>query len=139
MVRIIGIHEMSNDTVDTQILLVEDEALIAMAESHMLEKQGFRVKTVLNGTDAIREGLKNEIDLILMDIDLGRNRMDGTEASKKILEQRDVPIIFLTSHSEKEYVSRVRGITRYGYILKNSGIFVLFQAIEKALESFNQK
>lgn len=109
---------MSNDTVDAQILLVEDEALIAMAEAHMLEKQGFSVKTVLNGTDAIREGIKNEIDLILMDIDLGRNRMDGTEASKKILEQRDVPIIFLTSHSEKEYVSRVKGITQYGYILK---------------------
>jgi DNA-binding NarL/FixJ family response regulator len=129
---------MSNDTVDAQILLVEDEALIAMAEAHMLEKQGFSVKTVLNGTDAIREGIKNEIDLILMDIDLGRNRMDGTEASKKILEQRDVPIIFLTSHSEKEYVSRVQGITEYGYILKNSGVFVLFQAIEKALKLFNK-
>ncbi|ADK81232.1 response regulator [Sediminispirochaeta smaragdinae] len=129
---------MSNDTVDAQILLVEDEALIAMAEAHMLEKQGFSVKTVLNGTDAIREGIKNEIDLILMDIDLGRNRMDGTEASKKILEQRDVPIIFLTSHSEKEYVSRVKGITQYGYILKNSGVFVLFQAIEKALKLFNK-
>lgn len=52
-----------------------------------------------------------------MDIDLGAG-IDGTEAAKTILESRDIPIIFLTSHSEKEYVDRVKKITGYGYVFQ---------------------
>ena len=121
----------------TNILLVEDEALIAMAEAKILEKNGYSVKTVLSGEDAVSAGNKESVDLILMDIDLGKNKMDGTEAARKILTEREVPIVFLTSHSEKEYVNRVKGITGYGYVLKSSGKHVLLQSIEQALELFN--
>lgn len=121
------------------ILLVEDEALIALAEAQMLKRSGFKVKTVLNGKDAVREGSDDKTDLILMDIDLGTNEMDGTEAARRILAKRDVPVVFLTSHSEKEYVDRVKGITQYGYVLKNDGEFVLRQAIEQAFKLFENR
>jgi DNA-binding NarL/FixJ family response regulator len=76
------------------------------------------------------------IKLILMDIDLGRG-MDGPEAARRILALRRLPIVFCTSHSEKEYVDRVKEITRYGYIIKNSGDFVLRSSIEMAFELFD--
>src|SRR6056297_3007206 len=76
-----------------------------------------------------------EISLILMDIDLGKG-MDGTEAAEKILESHELPIVFLTSHSEKEYVNRVKKITNYGYVLKNSGEFVLIEAIYMAFSLY---
>jgi PAS domain S-box-containing protein len=44
--------------------------------------------------------------------------------------------VFLTSHAEREMVERVRGITRYGYVIKNSGDFVLRSSIEMAFELF---
>jgi PAS domain S-box-containing protein len=63
--------------------------------------------------------------------------MDGTQAAQEILRTHELPIVFLTSHAEKEMVDRVKGITRYGYVLKNSGEFVLLEAITMAFELFD--
>jgi PAS domain S-box-containing protein len=121
----------------TTVLLVEDEALIALAEERLLTRNGLTVLRAGTGEDAVRRFTESgEIDLVLMDINLGTG-IDGTEAARKILAIRDVPIVFLTSHSEKEYVDRVKAITRYGYVLKNSGEFVLLEAIAMALELFH--
>jgi PAS domain S-box-containing protein len=119
------------------ILLVEDEAIIALAEKHTLEGFGYGVILARSGEAAVETVLRADaaIDLILMDIDLGRG-IDGTEAARKILEERNLPIVFLTAHSEREQVLKVRGITRYGYVIKNSGDFVLQSSIEMAFELF---
>ena len=119
------------------LLLVEDQAVIALSEAQKLEHFGYSVLTTFNGEEAIRTVSENDdIDLILMDIDLGAG-IDGTEAARRILNRRDLPIVFLTSHSERDMVERVRGITRYGYVIKNSGDFVLQSSIEMAFELFN--
>jgi len=118
------------------ILLVEDEALIAMDEAAVLEKNGYTVVTAYNAKKAIAKARDESIDLILMDIDLGSGKMDGTEAAEEILRERELPIVFLTSHAEKEMVEKVKGITRYGYVLKNAGEFVLIESISMAFELF---
>ena len=122
-----------------KILLVEDEALIAMSTAKMIEKHGFLVVTAHKGEKAVEIIEEDpEISLILMDIDLGTG-MDGTEAAQKIREKHEIPIVFLTSHSEKDYVDRVKKITRYGYVLKNSGEFVLRESINMAFELFESR
>ncbi|HTY59501.1 MAG TPA: PAS domain S-box protein, partial [Bacteroidota bacterium] len=116
-----------------KILLVEDDAVVSMNQSLVLEAQGYGVVRALSAEKAI-EAVKNEVppvDLILMDIDLGRG-MDGADAAREILKFRDIPVIFLTSHSEREMVSRTGHITNYGYVLKNSGEDVLFASITMA-------
>ncbi len=118
------------------LLLVEDEALIAMHQKTVLEKHGFEVATAMRPEQVVSKFSESGADLILMDIDLGSRDTDGTRLAERILERREVPIVFLTSHAEKEYVDRARSITRYGYVLKNSGEFVLTQAIEMAFELF---
>lgn len=120
-----------------RILLVEDEAIIALSEKMTLERNGLEVEIAHNADEAIqRAGASDDIDLVLMDIDLG-NGMDGTEAAGRILEKKNIPIVFLTSHSEREMVTKVKGITRYGYVLKNAGEFVLIEAIQTAFELFD--
>ncbi len=120
-----------------KILLVEDEALIAMNEARMLEKHGYEVVTAYNGENAV-EAVDSDpdISLILMDIDLGCG-IDGIEAAEEILSRGQLPILFITSHSEKEYVDRVKKITNYGYMIKNSGDFVLIESIEMAFRLFD--
>ncbi|MCF7949112.1 MAG: PAS domain S-box protein [Spirochaetia bacterium] len=119
-----------------KILLVEDEAILAMSEAKILEKNGYEVVIAHNGERAIRAVDSDpEISLILMDIDLGKG-IDGTEAAQKILKKQELPIVFLTSHSEKEYVDRVKKITNYGYVLKNSGEFVLVESINMAFHLY---
>jgi two-component system, sensor histidine kinase PdtaS len=116
------------------ILLVEDETLIAMAEKMTLEKAGYRVITASKGRkaiDIISGANGDDIDLILMDIDLGSG-MDGTEAAQIILETRRIPLVFLSSHTEPGVVKKTEGITSYGYIVKNSGDTVLLASIKMA-------
>jgi PAS domain S-box-containing protein len=120
----------------TEILLVEDEAIVAIDTKQLLEKRGFAVTVAHSAVDAVTAVGSHSFDLVLMDIDLGPRKPDGTEAAVQILQKCHLPIIFLTSHSEEDMVDRVRGITRYGYVLKNSGDFVLLQAIETAMELF---
>lgn len=118
------------------ILLVEDEPLIALAEKAMIEKHGYTVVTAASGEKALKTvRTRTEISLVLMDIDLGKG-MDGTEAAQEILKDHELPIVFLTSHAEKDMVDRVKGITRYGYVLKNSGEFVLAESIAMAYKLF---
>ena len=120
-----------------KILLVEDEVLIAMNEAQTLQKHGYEVVTAYKGEKAVAIVEQDpEISLILMDIDLGKG-LDGTEAAQKILEIHELPIVFLTSHSEKEYVDKVKKITGYGYVLKNNGEFVLIESIEMAFRLYN--
>jgi len=74
------------------ILLVEDEALLAMAEQKALERYGYTMQTVSTGEKAMEFVQSSPgIDLILMDINLGEV-IDGTEAAEIILKGHDVPL-----------------------------------------------
>jgi len=118
------------------ILLVEDEVLIALSEKKQLESYGYEVMLAHSGEAAVKSaGAVTEIDLILMDIDLGKG-MDGTQAAANILKIRDIPIVFLSSHMERETVEKTEKITSYGYVLKNSSITVLDASIKMAFKLF---
>ena len=120
----------------TILLIVEDEAIIALALAQTIRSFGFDVLIANTGEKALEIAADGStIDLVLMDIDLGEG-IDGPEAAQRILARRHLPIVFCSSHSEKEYVEKVKQITRYGYVLKNSGNFVLRSTIEMAFELF---
>lgn len=121
------------------ILLVEDEAIIALHEAQMLEKRGYRVRTASNPETALSLAVEAETDLVLMDIDLGKGRPDGAETARKILEVRAVPIVFLSSHTEAEIVDKTEAIASYGYVVKNSAITVLDASIRMAWRLFTAK
>jgi two-component system, LuxR family, sensor kinase FixL len=126
----------SNDRARRKILFVEDEAVSAVAESELLRENGYEVIIARSGEEAV-DMIKadSSFDLVIMDIDLGKG-LSGTEAAKKILALRPLPVVFLASHAEREMVEKARGITRYGYVLKGSGDFVLLSSIEMAFELF---
>lgn len=131
---------VTSDQVKT-ILLVEDEGIIALSEARMIQKHGYEVITVSSGEEAI-ETVKSspEIDLVLMDINLG-DGIDGTQAAEIILAQRELPVVFLSSHTTPEVVEKTEGITSYGYIVKGSGETVIVTSIKMAFKLFeaNQK
>jgi CheY-like chemotaxis protein len=125
------------DEYQKRILLVEDEALIALAQKKTLENHGYAVLTASSGEQAVSlAGTETDIDLILMDINLG-NGIDGTEAAARILENHEIPLVFLSSHTEREVVERTEGITSYGYIVKNSGEMVLAASVKMAFKLFD--
>jgi PAS domain S-box-containing protein len=127
---------MSPDLKKT-ILLVEDEVIIAMTEKMQLEKYGYAVVTAHNGEIAVGkvESVPG-IDLVLMDIDLGSG-IDGTEAAARILKDHDLPVVFLSSHTDPVIVGKTERITSYGYVVKNSSTTVLDASIKMAFKLFD--
>jgi PAS domain S-box-containing protein len=120
-------------TAEQTILLVEDEVIIAMQEKMVLERAGYQVLTATSGEEAIHLAMTTpEISLILMDIDLGAG-MSGTQAAAIIIAECDLPVTFLSSHTEAEVVNATDDISGYGYIVKNSGEMVLLTSIKMAL------
>src|SRR6056297_3190113 len=132
---------MNNSTSEDAplLLLVDDNAIIAMNHKMMLQKNGFELVLAFSGEEAV-ETVKNvpAIDIVLMDIDL-EGGIDGVEATRRILSIRDLPVVFLTNHSERAYVKRVKQITNYGYVLKNGGEFVLLETINMAFSLFEAR
>ncbi|MBN2434627.1 MAG: PAS domain S-box protein [Spirochaetes bacterium] len=122
------------------ILLVEDELVTATLEKSELEKYGYSVIHVADAIEAIKTALETDkhLDLILMDIDLGSG-LDGTEAAEKIVKDKEIPIVFLSSHTEPSIVEKTEKITSYGYVVKNSGIVVLDASIKMAFKLFEAK
>jgi len=126
-----------SEHVDRTILLVEDEVIVALAHERLLRKHGYSVLRANSGEAAIEVARAGEtIDLVLMDIDLGPG-IDGIDAAVEILASQSLPVVFLTGHSEQVLVDRVKDITRYGYVLKSAGEFMLLESINMAFELFN--
>lgn len=117
------------------ILLVEDEYLIAQAEKMSLQAEGYTVTHVGRGEDAVSAALAPDadFDIVLMDVNLGSG-IDGPEAARRILAERDLPVIFLSSHTEKQVVELTRGVGSYGYIPKSAGTAVLNASLRMAFK-----
>jgi len=121
------------------ILIVEDDFILAKMGQKTLEQCGYKTFTANTGEQAIDLFKKNNnIDLILMDIDLGSG-IDGTEAAAIILKDFDIPVVFLSSHTEPEIVEKTEKITSYGYVVKGTGITVLDASIKMAFKLFDAR
>lgn len=126
--------------IEKSILLVEDDVITAFKEIKQLQNYGYNIVHADSGEAALElvHNPENLIDLILMDIDLGEG-IDGTQAAEEILQDREVPIVFLSSHTSHDIVERTEKITSYGYVVKDTGIVVLDASIKMAFKLFNTK
>nr|HPM03275.1 PAS domain S-box protein [Candidatus Cloacimonadota bacterium] len=126
------------DFENIRILLVEDDPVTAFAQRKILQNNHFQVIWAKNGEESIELFKMNQhdLDLILMDIDLGKG-IDGTVAAERILQEKDIPVVFLSSHTEKEVIEKTDKITSYGFILKNSGEAILLSGIRMALKLYH--
>ncbi len=118
---------------DANILIVEDEGILAMELKDKLEKLGYSVPaTASTGAEAVEFATKHRPDLILMDIVL-KGDMDGIETANKIRSNLKVPIIYLTAYADDETVKRAKITEPFGYLVKPYNDKELQIAIEMAL------
>ncbi|HDQ08457.1 MAG TPA: response regulator [Methanoculleus sp.] len=118
---------------DRNILIVEDEVIIAMALEDSLRDFGYRIAgRATNGADAVRLAIENEPDLALVDIRLN-GEMDGIEAANRICRRLDIPVIFLTAYSDDTTLSRAIKTNPFGYLIKPIRPRELYTSIETAI------
>ncbi|GAB4313341.1 MAG: hypothetical protein Kow0019_12740 [Methanobacteriaceae archaeon] len=100
-----------------KILVVEDESIEAMDIKKNLESFGYEVPYIASyGDEVIQKAREINPDLILMDIVL-KGKVDGIDAAEKI-KKLDIPVVYLTAHSEKTTIERAKITEPFGYILK---------------------
>ncbi len=100
------------------ILVVEDDAISAMALKDIIDEIGHSVTEHLTEGEQVLGSLeKKKADLILMDISL-KGQMDGIDAAKQAWEKFKVPSIFLTAYSDEQFLARAKLAHPYGYVLK---------------------
>lgn len=100
------------------ILIVEDEMIIALMIEKMVENLGHSViAKVPSGEEAVELALKYTPDLILMDIRL-QGEMDGIEAMIKIRKQIDVQVIYISGNTDNLYKKRVKQSDCLGFLTK---------------------
>lgn len=120
---------------DRRILVVEDNAIIAMETVERLKRMGYTVCGIAaTGADAVRLAESGEPDLVLMDINL-RGDMDGVEAARTIVEARAVPVIYLTAYSDDETLARAKVIQPFRYLVKPYKERDLYTCIHGALST----
>ena len=101
-----------------KILIVEDELLIAENLAMKLKKLGYIIGGIVSSGKAALEYINSDKpDLILMDIAIKGN-MDGIETAAKILEEEEIPIVYLTAYADDETIERASNTNCYGYLLK---------------------
>ncbi len=100
-----------------KILIVEDDAIIAMRLQDTLDNWGYGTAIIPSGEKALEWIDQFHPDLVLMDIRLD-GRMDGIQAAEQIRANLGPPTIFLTAYSDEELIERAKLTEPYGYLVK---------------------
>jgi len=116
-----------------KIIIVEDEAIVAMATRMMLKNLSHEI--VGNNAlaeQAIPEILQKDVDLVLMDIKL-KGAMDGIQAAEEIRKNKNTPILFITGNSDAKTKQRIMSIPNAHMIQKPVMMEDLKLALHKLL------
>jgi len=116
-----------------QILVVEDEGIIAQDIQNTLKKLGYAVPAIAySGKEGIEKAQEIQPDLVLMDIVLGGG-IDGIEAAEQIRRRFHIPVVYLTAYADEKTLQRAKITEPFGYILKPFEEKELYITIEMAL------
>jgi diguanylate cyclase (GGDEF)-like protein/PAS domain S-box-containing protein len=115
------------------ILIVEDEKIVARDLQLALEDLGYQVAAIADsGELAIQQATDLRPDLMLMDIRLA-GEMDGITAAQTIVERLEIPIVYLTAHSDEQTLARAKTTRPLGYLIKPFAEQELRAVVEIAL------
>jgi len=119
-----------------QILIVEDEPIIANDIQQILRKKGYNVIGIAHDSETGLDMIHTrKPDLILLDVNIEGQR-DGVQIAELVREKYKIPFIFLTSYSDESTLDRAKATNPLGYIVKPFDERTLLATIEVALHNF---
>lgn len=118
------------------ILIVEDESIVALDLAAGLEKDGYAIVGIAdNAIEAKELFSSNKVDILLMDVNIIGDK-DGIDTAIELLQQRTVPVIFLTAFTDPVTVSRIKHIQAAAFLTKPYNVTNVRIAIELAINNF---
>ena len=117
-----------------RLLIVEDQAIVAADLEARLRTMGYEpVGVTALGENAFPLAEELQVDLVLMDIQL-KGATDGITAANHIRDGLEIPVVFVTAHTDEATFQRARITAPFGYVLKPFNDHELHTAIEVALD-----
>ena len=121
------------------ILIVEDEALVAAMIKEALSGSKFNVRAVAFTKEAAEKYLATEpIDAALLDINLEGN-FEGIDIGRLIRDQHHIPFLYITAHADDQTLHNAKLTQPSGYIIKPFTERDLLAGLEIALYNFHQR
>lgn len=113
------------------ILLVEDEMELALVTKHYFEKEGYPVKIISNGKEALDYLMLNSVKLLILDIMLPG--IDGLTICEEVRKKSNIPIIIISAKTGED--ARIIGIELGAddYIEKPYSVKELFVRVKSGL------
>jgi len=123
---------MNQPNTDINIMIIEDEAIVAMDLENRLKKLGYTVAGIYGDSEKALNYLEvHTPGLILCDINI-RGDKDGIEVAMYVRQNKRVPLIFVTALSDRKTLEQARKALPYGYIVKPYEDRDLLSAVEMA-------
>src|SRR5271169_1374973 len=108
----------ADEALKKQILIVEDEGLIAEDIRRRLERLGYSVPAVAHsGDEALASARSTPFDLVLMDIRLN-GPVDGIDTAHTLKIELQTPVVYITAHADAETIARAKFTEPMGYLIK---------------------
>jgi PAS domain S-box-containing protein len=122
-----------NKLAHANILIVEDEQIVAWDIKERLEGLGYQIAArATSGEAAIVNLEKSKPDLVLMDIQLP-GQLNGIETAQIIYDKFNIPVVYLTAHSDEKTLEAATQTNPFGYLLKPFQARELHSTIQIAL------
>lgn len=122
------------ETKRARILLADDHALVAAGLSKLLEEEFDLIGTAHDGRELVAAAQRDRPDVILLDISMPN--LNGFEAARQIRASMPLAkLIFVTVHSDPDYVAEAFRAGASGYVLKGSAASELGAAVHEVLNN----
>lgn len=124
---------------EINILVVEDEALIAQKIKMQLEDFGYGIAAVCyDYNTAVKAITGTAFDVLITDINLGDgiDKKSGIQIALQVKQSKDCPIIFLTAFADKDTIQKATALAPSAYLVKPVNTANLFAAVQVAVNNF---
>ena len=102
----------------TRIMIVEDNQIVAEDIRQTLTGFGYHVTGMASGgKEALSIASEGKTDLVLMDVNLGGER-DGIEIAAELKDRYNMPVVYLTAHSDMQTLERAKKTEPFGFLIK---------------------
>jgi len=121
----------------TKVGILDDEVIICETLNKYLIELGYQVPDyAMNYDEAVKLAINHKPDIMLLDININ-GKKNGIDFAKYLRENHNIPLIFVSSYSDKTTLEQARNVQPNGYLVKPFTKNDLFAAIEVALSNFS--
>lgn len=118
------------------ILIVEDESIVALDLANGLEKDGYNIAGIADNAEEARQiFIDQEVDIVLMDVNIIGDK-DGIDTAIEILKHKAVPVIYLTAFTDQATIERIKQTHPAAFLSKPYNLTNVRIAIDLAVSNF---